>query len=209
MQFERGTEEFSRYCNFTDAVFAIAMTIIVVGIEVPDVHPEHLRAALEDLRAPIVSFFISFAVLGFYWLAHHRFTRTLARIDTGFLVIGLFYLSMIAFIPFPTALVGRYESNEITVIIYAITLGAASLSETVLYRRAYRQDLFFERPAPEAYRYGLTASFIPAVVFMVSIPIAFAFGSTIALWSWLFLNYPIQFLLGRRERRRGVTAPDA
>lgn len=73
--FERDSVEFGRVLTFSDGMFAIAMTLLVVGIEVPDIPDtdsvDELADALGDLSGSFVSFFISFAVIGRYWLAHH------------------------------------------------------------------------------------------------------------------------------------------
>jgi uncharacterized membrane protein len=92
-------------------VFAIALTLLVVGIAVPTV--EEARSAqamwevLWDLRQEFASFFIGFAVIGRYWIAHHRFVGVLAAVDSRLMIANLGYLAFIAFLPFPTALVGR------------------------------------------------------------------------------------------------------
>jgi uncharacterized membrane protein len=80
--YDRGEIEFSRVLAFSDGVFAIAVTLLVVGIGVPTVRESQLGDALRDLRPEIISFFISFIVIGNYWLAHHRFVAQLARITT-------------------------------------------------------------------------------------------------------------------------------
>ena len=83
--YERSSVEFSRVLAFSDGVFAIAMTLLVVGITVPKVHPD--ASSVAPARRPcsttwcpnFISFFISFAVIGRYWAAHHQFFALLAR----------------------------------------------------------------------------------------------------------------------------------
>src|SRR3954451_12804727 len=74
--------EFDRVAFFSDAVFAIAMTLLVVGIGIPHVRESKLGEALSSKDAEIFSFFLSFGVIGAYWLAHHRFFTRLAAVDT-------------------------------------------------------------------------------------------------------------------------------
>ena len=99
--------EFDRVIFFSDAVFAIAMTLLVVGIGIPKVADAGLDQALRDKRQEILSFFVSFVVIGFYWLSHHQFVSQLRAVDRTFMKLNLLYLAAIAFVPFPTALVGR------------------------------------------------------------------------------------------------------
>jgi uncharacterized membrane protein len=197
---ERGTLEFERFAIFSDAVFAIALTLLVVGIAVPTVSDvsdaSEMWNVLLDLREEFVSFFVGFAVLGRYWLAHHRFVGVLAAVDGRLLAWNLVYLALIAFAPFPTALVGRYEENLVAFAFYAVTLALLSLLETVFFVVARRRGLLqFVIPRDVA-RHGLVASLVPVAVFMLSIPIAFATNSTIALVCWISI-WPLEALVDR------------
>ena len=126
---------------FSDAVFAIAMTLLVVGIGIPHVGEGDLGEALSNKDAEIFSFFLSFVVIGFFWLAHHRFFARLAAVDVRFMQLNLLYLAAIAFMPFPTALVGVYGGDEpVVVVLYAVTLGVASLLEAALFVRAAQHE---------------------------------------------------------------------
>jgi TMEM175 potassium channel family protein len=194
--------EFDRVVFFSDAVFAIAMTLLVVGIGVPNVPDRAFEGALDGKVPEITSFFISFVVIGYYWLAHHRFVSQLVALEQGIIMLNLLYLAAIAFTPFPTALVGRYEQFSVTVVIYAVTLGAASLLEAAMFIRAQQQHLFRNRLPEDVFRYGLVASLIPVVAFVVSIPIALA-SPTIALLSWLIV-FPIERLADVRLKPPGA-----
>ncbi len=137
--------EFDRVAFFSDAVFAIAMTLLVVGIGIPHVSDAKLGEALSGKDAEIFSFFLSFVVIGFYWLAHHRFFTRLAAVDVRFMQINMLYLAAIAFMPFPTALVGTYGPKPVTVVLYAITLGTASFLDAALFWHSQRAGLFRTR----------------------------------------------------------------
>ncbi len=186
--------EFDRFVFFSDAVFAIAMTLLVVGIGIPHVASDNLEHALHNKSDEIISFFISFLVIGYYWLAHHRFVAQLVTIDTGFMVLNLAYLAAIAFVPFPTALVGVYNGHTVSVVLYAATLGAASFFEVMMFVRAHRENLFRHEMSREAFRFNVLASSAPVVVFFISIPLAYV-NTTLALSSWLII-FPIEWALG-------------
>ncbi len=153
--------EFDRVVFFSDAVFAIAMTLLVVGIGIPNATQKGFDHALHDKIPEITSFFISFVVIGYYWLAHHRFFSQLVAVEQGIIMLNLVYLAAIAFTPFPTALVGKYEEFSITVILYALTLGTASLLEVAMFVRAHKQGLFRHVLPRDVYRYGVIASLLP------------------------------------------------
>jgi uncharacterized membrane protein len=197
--FERHGEglEFDRAANFSDAVFAIAMTLLVVGIGIPELkHGSDLPKAVGHLRPQILSFFISFVVIGYYWVAHHRFWSQLRAIDTVMLIMNLVYLAAIAFIPFPTALVGKYTDQPISVVMYAACLAVASFVEVLMFVRARSIGALRHELPEDVYRYAVMASAVPVVVFAVAIAIAFLATPTLALVSFL-LTLPLEALVDR------------
>jgi uncharacterized membrane protein len=198
-RYPRGSEEFTRVLAFSDGLFAIAMTLLVVGITVPVLQQgdsiDELADALNDLTGSLVSFVISFLVIGRYWIAHHEFFARLKAVDSGLIGINLFYLMFIAFLPFPTALLGNYFENPLAVTIYAVAVASISGMEVVEYRHAHRRDLMEPRLPEEVYRWGAFMSLSPVILFLVSIPIAF-FHTWIAVASW-YLFVPFMKIVQR------------
>jgi uncharacterized membrane protein len=198
---QRGTDEFSRVVNFSDALFAIAMTLLVVSIEVPDLGEGdsvgELADVLNDDLGSFISFVISFAVIGRYWVAHHGFFARLAAVDGGLIGLNLVYLMFVAFLPFPSGLLGNYFENPLSVTVYATAVAAVSGMEVVLFRHAQRHGLF-ERPVPdEVFRWGVRVSSSPVIFFLLSIPIAFA-STTLAVLTW-FVAVPYGMVEDRRK----------
>ncbi len=198
-RYERGTDEFSRLLAFSDGLFAIAMTLLVVGIEVPDLSDtdsvHELAEALNDDLGSFISFFISFVVIGRYWVAHHAFIARLAAIDTSLIGLNLVYLMFIAFLPFPTGLLGNFFENPLSIAIYAVAVGAVSGMEVVLFRQA-RRDGLLERETPDdVYRWGNMLSLSPVIFFIASIPVAFI-STSLAVVVWFF-GVPFQFIANR------------
>jgi uncharacterized membrane protein len=198
---ERGSTEFDRVANFSDAVYAIAMTLLVLEIGVPSLpaEPDNARdmlAALNDRIPEIVSFAVSFFVIGQYWLNHHRLFSRLQRVDRRFMLQNLFHLGFVAFLPFPTALIGEFEGNPISFVMFALAMAAVSLTAVLMTDHADRAGLLQVPITPEVRRWGRLASWVPVGIFLVSIPIAFV-NTTAALLSWLVLS-PIGFLINSR-----------
>jgi uncharacterized membrane protein len=184
-RYERPTSDFERVGNFSDAVFAIAMTLLVVGIGVPQLaNPAELGEALRGLQPEILSFFISFAVVGFYWRGHHAAFARLKAVDSGYITLNLAHLGVIAFIPFPTALVGTYEDDPVAFVLYAVTLAVASLLDTLLFVVASRHDLLAVPLPASSMPWAMAAQLAPVAVFLLSIPVAVFWSTTVALWSW-------------------------
>lgn len=184
---------------FSDGIFAIAMTLLVAGIAIPTVAKEELAGALADDFDAVVSFALSFAVIGFYWIAHHRFFHLLGFIDDGLVRINMLYMCLIAFLPFPTALLGRYDGAPVAVGLYAVTLAAASVVEALMLRRARRIRAFRWPMTDEVYRHLVRAALVPIAVFLASVPLAFAHPAA-AMGVWLAL-FPIERTLARSVPR--------
>jgi uncharacterized membrane protein len=201
----RDRVEFSRALAFSDGLFAIAMTLLIVAVGVPDIADKDsvgdLADALEDLQPELISFFISFAVIGRYWLAHHQFFALLDKADQGLLGLNLVYLAFVAFLPFPTAVLGDYFENPLSITIYAVNVAAVSGMEVVLFRHAYRQKLFRRPLTPPVYRWGAAMSLSPVLIFFASIPVAYA-STLVAALMWL-LGIPAG-ILGERWKPEGA-----
>jgi TMEM175 potassium channel family protein len=197
--YDRHSVEFGRALTFSDGLFAIAMTLLIVSIAVPNIpngsSVHDLADALNDDSAKFISFFISFAVIGRYWLAHHALFSALARMDGGMIAWNLVYLAFVAFLPFPTALLGEYFENPLSVVIYAVNVGVVSGMEVVLFAHAQRHGLLERVLPPDVYRFGAIMSLSPVAFFLLSIPLAFA-STTLAVCSW-FLVIPFGLLADR------------
>jgi uncharacterized membrane protein len=199
VKYERGSEEFSRVLAFSDGLFAIAMTLLIVAVAVPTLKDaasiDELAGDLNDKSSEFVSFFISFAVIGRYWMAHHQFFARLAAFDGGLIAINLVYLAFIAFLPFPTDLLGTYFENPLSVAIYAVNVAIVSGLEVVLFRHAHQRGLMQERLPEDVYRWGVLQSASPVLFFLLSVPIAFA-STELAVAFW-FLGIPFAIVSER------------
>ena len=198
---QRGDEEFGRVLAFSDGLFAIAMTLLVVGIEVPrlsDPSEGQLWDAVTDLQPAYVSFFISFVVIGRYWVAHHQFFRLLDKLDYGLIWWNTIYLAFVAFLPFPTALLGNYFENPVSIVVYAVSIALVSGLEVVLLRHAHRHRLLGRELPEDVYRWGVLASTTPVLFFLGSIPIAF-YDTSLAVLLW-FGGVPLQLLVLNRRK---------
>jgi uncharacterized membrane protein len=196
-----GAGDFDRVVTFTDAVFAIAMTLLVVEIGVPERiagevdDPAALLDALGD-KAPLVfAFFLGCYVIGSYWVAHHRLMSWIGAVDRGFIGLTVVYLSFVALLPFPTGVLGEFGQNPVSVVAFAINMGAVSTMEAVLTAHARRRRLFREEWPADVYRWYLRASLSPVLLFAISLPVAFV-NPWLAIGLW-FLAIPLGVLLNR------------
>lgn len=134
-------QQLERLTFFSDAVFAIAITLLVIEIHVP--HPaadtnEAWVQALADLAPQFAGFILSFIVVGALWAAHHRVFGLLRHYDPSIVWPNLFLLMAIAFMPFSSALMSAHPMDRIPELFYAFTLLVAGLLQYRLVKRALR-----------------------------------------------------------------------
>jgi uncharacterized membrane protein len=201
---ERGTE-FDRFVLFTDAVYAIAATLLIVAVEAPRL-PSEMRdlspmlRALEEVTPELFSFALGFWLITRFWLANHRFVARLGGIDRRFMGLTLVYLGFIAFLPFPTAFLGDNGPNPISVAFFALAIVVIATLEVVQLVYAHRAGLLREAVSSALFRWEVTASLVPAAVFLASIPIAFI-NPPLAMYFWL-LTIPVGIVVSRRRPQR-------
>jgi uncharacterized membrane protein len=195
--------DFGRVVFFTDAVFAIAMTLLVVEIGVPETvegasdDPGVLIDLLQDKVPLVLAFLIGCFVIGSYWVAHHRFASGLAAVDRGFLGLTVVYLAFVALLPFPTGVLGEFGSNPVSAVTFAANMIAVSVMEAVLFRHARRRGLLRQEWPEPVYRWTMLASLSPVMMFALSVPLAFI-DTKLAVVLW-FLAIPLGRLLDRRR----------
>jgi uncharacterized membrane protein len=186
--------EFSRIVAFSDGVFAIAITLLVLQLDIP----EHLPAGrtlfeeIGDQDGDLIAYAISFAVLGKLWLAHHRFFAAVERFDSVLMGLNLLYLAWIVLVPFTSEVLGDYGDDPDGVIIYAIVMSAVSLTFQVQIVYSFRNDLIRPQLRDMERRVAAPTNFLVAGVFLLSIPVALL-NPLAAVLMW-----PLAFLSGRR-----------
>jgi len=120
-----------RILALSDGVFAIALTLLVLNIEVPtipeDLVAEELPGALLNLWPKYLSYVISFVVIVFFWMSHHSIFGVIKDYDRVLMWLNSLFLMFVAFLPFPTALMGEYGDQQVVVVIYAGSLAVTRL----------------------------------------------------------------------------------
>lgn len=98
----------------SDGIFAIAITLLIIEVQVPHERGEnwHLAQALGALWPSYFAFVLSFTMIGIYWANHHYIFRIYKRTNHAFILLNLFFLGCISFLPFPTAVLGEFITNE-------------------------------------------------------------------------------------------------
>jgi uncharacterized membrane protein len=205
---ERGNEGdrmLDRIVNFSDAVFAIVITLLVLDIRVPQIPPalvsQELPGQILDLSPKFLSYAISFLVIAIYWQAHHRVFRPIRSYDTTLLWLNFLFLMAISFLPFPTSLLGKYAGEQLSVAIYAANAATASLLLVSIswYATSGHRLVAPDSVDDEAERLQRMQALAVPAVFLLSIGISF-FSPTAAMYSWLLLTITDPII--RRVRSR-------
>ncbi len=130
---------FERVVFFSDAVFAIAITLLVLEIKPPHLEQltnSSLNHALLGLVPKFVGFLISFMVTGLMWIEHHRIFRYITGYDIGLLWRNLILLLCVSFVPFPTALFSEYYWSLTAFILYTSSFAAVGLAKLWVWQYA-------------------------------------------------------------------------
>jgi uncharacterized membrane protein len=170
---------------FSDGVFAIAITLLIIEIGVPHLEDEPpgttLPQALVGLWPSYLGYVISFLQIGVIWANHHNRFRFIERSDHGLLFLNILFLMCVAFIPFPTALLAEYlertaSERETAGVIYAGTLAVTAVFFTLLwlYAAANRLvdrnlDLSLVRAMTRRYLLGTVAYLLVFVLAYVNV----------------------------------------
>ena len=166
-----GHLEYDRVLFFNDAVFAIAITLLVVDLRPPAANV-YAGTALREAVPSIIGFGISFAVIGLFWLGHHGIFRYVEAFDRPLVLLNLLFLGTIAFLPYPTELLSIGSASQApAVIFYAACAAAAGLAE---------------RASPPLRRYYLLRILRVPAVFLLSIPVALV-SATLAPYLWILI----------------------
>jgi uncharacterized membrane protein len=199
---------------FSDGVFAIAITLLVIEIAVPQVAGKHLLEALLHERPTYLAYFVAFMTIGIAWIEHSALTEALDHVDAGFQRLNLLLLLLVGFLPFPTRVMEKYLSlvdsdhggERVAVVFFGVVLFGISLMLLVLGRYAESEGLFGgdaaeERKEENRVRYQLG----PSLVFYAVATVCGLLSPYLAVILYVvigvYLLLPVRTL--RRWLRRG------
>jgi uncharacterized membrane protein len=195
------SEDGSRIVALTDGVIAIAITLLVLDIAVPEIPDamvdEELGSALWGLREAVFGFVLSFWVIAYYWLGHRAVFSHLRRIDGTLIVINLVFLLVIAFIPFAAGLFADYSPDSLAVACYSGVMAAAGLTLVAMIAYPRSQGHFRLDVSTDAVGWITRRTLVAPIIFTLAIPLAFLSG-WLAIASWAL----IPITRGAMARRR-------
>jgi uncharacterized membrane protein len=171
----RDSNGFARVVNLSDAIFAIAMTLLVLTVDVPDVPDGDLAAALRRDLPQLGAYALAFALVASQWYAHRKLFERLAFIEPGLTVINLVLLGVVALVPFPTSVLGSYPTATAAVVPFLAVFVALTAGYVAMIMRSQAVDAWTE-PLPTAfYRRVVRAFTSGALVLLAGVAISFWF----------------------------------
>ena len=202
----RREEEYSfgRILAISDGVFAFSLTLLVVGLVVPiSGSNSELTSQLLAQWPALFSYLLSFAVVAMTWNGHHDTFRYIRRVDGWLIVLNFAVLLLVAFLPFPTAVLGRNQGKAAAAVVYAATLTLINLAGAASWWYATRGHRLVDGDLPRhVVKKRFSRLAIGVIVFLVSIPVAL-WQPYVAEFMWLPLFGLVLFIrIDTRSRSR-------
>jgi uncharacterized membrane protein len=177
---------------FSDGVFAIVITLLILDVRFPADKPLTLET-LWGMAPHVLAFVLSFVIVGVYWVSHHNMLHFVKEVDRQLLWLNLALLLIVVFIPFPAALLGQHPDSQLAVTLYAINLMLVNTAGTVMW--------LYATSRPNLAVDGMTPTLSRFIAKLHAAPIL-AYGAAIVLAHWylplsliLFAAVPTFFIL--------------
>src|SRR5262245_1736720 len=188
---------------FSDGVFAIVITLLILNVHVPDGRTLGLRA-LRPRIPPLATFVLSFIIVGVYWISHHHTLHFVKEVNRRLLWLNLLVLLCVVFIPFPTSLLGTGFNNPLAVRLYGLSLIATNASSLLFW--------LYVSAHPELMVAPITKAFGRTVVIIQTSPML-VYGLAVVLAGWstkaslvLYAAVPLFFILPNPVLERKIGA---
>lgn len=126
----------ARLEQFSDGVFAIAITLLALELRVPHIVSNTLSSAIKELLPlipNIATFILSFVTIAIFWVNHHQLTRSIENVSRRIIWVNILFLMFLTLIPFATSVVGENPTNILSVLTYSFILFGNSVSFTLLH----------------------------------------------------------------------------
>jgi uncharacterized membrane protein len=184
-------DELARLLALSDGVFAIAITLLVLQLTVPEIAGgavgSRLSAELASAIPKVVTYCVGFAVIALFWVGHRRSFLYIVRTDGVLTLLNLTLLLCIAFMPFPIAVLSLYGNTAVAVIFYTSTVALAGFVMLLLwvYAGLGHRLISHDVSSRLVMHHALRAAISP-LVFLLSMPVA-RWNPTAAELSWFLI----------------------
>ena len=199
-----------RLSAFSDGVMAIAITLLVLGLEVPSVHEvpaQQLSKYLVESFHPVLGYVSSFVLIGTYWLQHYAIFHYISHANRTLVALNGLFLLCVSFVAFPTGLQAAYRHDELAIIVFGGTHVACGLSLLALWIYATSQHRLVEgQVSPQVIKSMNRRIALTPVISIVAIGVSFI---SIELSKIIFLAIPLIYFSHRTVDTGWVPPEDA
>ena len=199
----------SRLEAFSDGIFSIAATLLVLEIAVPASQIDDLWRGIADQWPSYLAYATSFVTIGGIWLAHHGILLRLAFADAGVMRINLALLLFVAFLPFPTHLVAEAitsaDSERVAALFYGANLLAISVLVNAMWRYVVNHRALLKPDVTEDEAQAILRASTPGLVFYGAIIVLAVFAPRAAAIGFLVIAVIAVFRARGEQTPRGST----
>jgi len=205
--------QLERLILFSDAVFAIAITLLVIEIKIPDEHEgitdKKLLVALRHLLPKFIGFIISFNLIGLYWTVHHRMFGWVTHFNRKLLLLNLIFLFFIALMPFSTGFYSEYagpelyrEQLKVPLTFYVLNLCCVGFINYWMWMQVTNPKNKLAEPLPDlvTIKTARLRSFTVPFIFLLMLPVAYLSNVLYAVWMPMLI--PVVFRIGQKRIRK-------
>ncbi len=205
---ERMVFQMERFIFFSDAVFAICITLLIIEIKVPDLpNPTDklLWHSLSEMSLRFLGFIISFGIVGHYWSVHHRIFGYALKYTTSLLWLNLGFLFTVVLLPFSAALLGEYSSDtsvKIPYAVYTLNMCLTALMNCWLwvYISNPKRKMLTRQISRARIKLGVYRSLVIPVIFVISLLVFFIFP-VVSRYILLLIPIILHWGMGGLEKR--------
>jgi uncharacterized membrane protein len=191
--------DLGRIVAFSDGVMAVAITLLVLNLDVPDGAGDQLGGKLVDLLPSVAAYVLSFLLVGRFWVVHHNVFASLYKCDGRLMALNLLFLATIAIVPFSTDLYDKYNEEPLAVALFGFVMSLAALTNWLMIAYSLRRGFVHDHHRDATEPFGSPVALGFTGMFLLSIPVAFiSVWAAQAIWvSTIVLRYPLRRLTGR------------
>lgn len=171
---ERRRNDPARVVAFSDGVFAIIITILVLEIGVPsNLSEQSLRQALNEVGPTLIAWVISFLLVGMYWVWHRGVFDLVREVNRDLIWLNLLFLLPVSLVPFAASVLGEYHDDAIALRLYGVVLVVVSLTRIVFFAYLTRRTGLLWEPVPaRTKRLALLLSLCTIVAYLLAMGLA-------------------------------------
>jgi len=208
--------QLERFSFFSDGVFAIAITLLIIEIKIPEIEHatnDELLHSLSEMSLKFLGFLISFAIVGHYWSVHHRIFGYIQKYNATLLWLNLAFLCTVVLLPFSSGLIGEYSSDlhlYVPYVVYVVNVCLVGLMNCILwlYISNPKKSFLTHTISNARIRLGVYRSLVIPFVFFFSLLIFFV-SPVVSRFIPLIIPIILHFGLKGAERRANREETDA